>query len=173
MQDDAFDAVSKTRLTTAQGIRRFFRAGSHRYFLVIFLALALFTPAAGHALESISTGEPTPKPLLSWDKEAGKSYLIPALEIPTFILLLNGLDRLVYPDEIERGYKEYESTLSTTWEHLVHGRWGIDDDNFYMNQFLHPYQGLVFHGIATVERPELLGILRLCGCRQLSLGAGR
>ena len=71
---------------------RFFRAGSHRYFLVIFLVLALFTPAAGHALESISIGEPTPKPVLSWDTETGKSYLIPALEIPTFILLLNGLE---------------------------------------------------------------------------------
>jgi hypothetical protein len=148
MQDDAFSAVSKTRLTTAQGNRRFFRAGPHRYFLVIFLALALFTPAAGHALESISIGEPTLKPVLSWDRETGKSYLIPALEIPTFILLLNGLDRLIYSNEIEEGKKEYESTLSTTWDHLVHGRWGIDNDNFYMNQFLHPYQGLVFHGIA-------------------------
>ena len=142
MQDDAFSAVSKTRLTAARGIGRFFRTGPHRYFLVIFLALALFTPAAGHALESISIGEPIPKPLLSWDKEIGKSYLIPALEIPTFILLLNGLDRIIYSDEIERGDKEYESNLSTAWDHLVHGRWGIDDDNFYMNQFLIPTREL-------------------------------
>ncbi len=46
------------------------------------------------------------------------------------------------------GIKSTNRHLSTTWDHLVHGRWGIDDDNFYMNQFLHPYQGLVFHGIA-------------------------
>ncbi len=148
MQDDAFDAVSKIRLSTALALRRFFRVGSHRYFPVLFLLLALFVPAAGLAADSASIYEPTAKPLLSWDNEAGKSYLIPAIEIPTFILLLNGLDRLIYPDEIERGDKEYESTLSTTWDHLVHGRWGIDDDNYNMNQFLHPQQGLVFHGIA-------------------------
>ena len=147
MQDDVYYAVFKTRLT-AQGIGRFFRAGSHRYFLVIFLVVAIFTPAAGHALESISIGEPTSKPVLPRDREGDKSYLIPALEISTFILLLNGVDRLIYSDEIEEGEKEYNSTLSTTWEHLVDGRWGIDQDNFFMNQFLHPYQGLIFHGIA-------------------------
>jgi len=34
---------------------------------------------------------------LSWETGTGKSYLIPALEIPAFILLLNGYDRLAYP----------------------------------------------------------------------------
>ncbi|MBA4421978.1 MAG: DUF3943 domain-containing protein [Syntrophus sp. (in: bacteria)] len=149
MQDDVFYAVSKARLTVTTGLKGYLCAGPHRYILVIFLALALFAPDAGLAGESLSIGGPkTSKPILSWDTEAGKSYLIPALEIPTFIFLLNGLDRLVYFDEIEGGEKEYNSTLSTTWEHLVHGRWGIDQDNFFMNQFLHPYQGVIFHGIA-------------------------
>ena len=35
---------------------------------------------------------------LSWETGAGKSYLIPALEIPAFLLLLNGYDRLAYPN---------------------------------------------------------------------------
>ena len=38
---------------------------------------------------------------LSWETGTGKSYLIPALEIPAFILLLNGYDRLAYPNSVE------------------------------------------------------------------------
>ena len=148
MQDDVSTTVSKTRLTTAHGLKGFLRVGSRRCLTVICLIVAWFAPATGLAADSASVGEPASKPVLSWDNEAGKSYLIPALEIPTFILILNGLDRLIYPDEIEQGKKEYGSTPSTTWDHLAQGRWGIDDDNFHMNQFLHPYQGLVFHGIA-------------------------
>ena len=39
-----------------------------------------------------------PTPALNWDTGAGKSYLIPALEIPAFILALNGVARLAYPN---------------------------------------------------------------------------
>ena len=42
---------------------------------------------------------------LSWETGAGKSYLIPALEIPAFLLLLNGYDRLAYPNDREGGKK--------------------------------------------------------------------
>ena len=38
---------------------------------------------------------------LSWETGTGKSYLIPALEIPAFLLLLNGYDRLAYPNSVE------------------------------------------------------------------------
>ena len=43
---------------------------------------------------------------LSWETGAGKSYLIPALEIPAFLLLLNGYDRLAYPNSVERTGKK-------------------------------------------------------------------
>jgi hypothetical protein len=36
------------------------------------------------------------KRALSWETGAGKSHLIPALEIPAFLLLLNGYVRLAY-----------------------------------------------------------------------------
>jgi hypothetical protein len=40
-----------------------------------------------------------------WGSGLHKSYLIPALEIPGFIVFLNGFDRLVHGDETEGGKK--------------------------------------------------------------------
>jgi len=89
-----------------------------------------------------------PTSALSWETGAGKSYLIPALEIPAFLLLLNGYDRLAYPNAVEGGKKVYDTNLSTFWDHVVHGPWGVDTDAFAMNQFAHPYQGSMYHGFA-------------------------
>ena len=87
--------------------------------------------------------------ILSWGTGARKSYLIPALEIPAFLLLLNVYDRLAYPNSVEpSGDKTYNSNLSTFWDHLIHEPWGIDQDSFAMNQFGHPYQGSMYHGFA-------------------------
>jgi len=86
--------------------------------------------------------------VLNWETGEGKSYLIPALEIPAFLLLLNGYDRLAYPNDMEDGKKVYETTPSTFWDHLVHGPWGVDRDAFAMNQFNHPYQGSLYQGFA-------------------------
>jgi hypothetical protein len=85
---------------------------------------------------------------LSWETGAGKSYLVPALEIPAFLLLLNGFDRLAFPNDVEGGKKVYDTNLSTFWDHVVHGPWGVDQDAFAMNQFAHPYQGAMYHGFA-------------------------
>ena len=85
---------------------------------------------------------------LSWETGAGKSYLIPALEIPAFILILNRYDRLAYPNDTEGGKKIYDTSLSTFRDHVVHGPWGVDEDAFAMNQFAHPYQGSIYHGFA-------------------------
>jgi hypothetical protein len=88
-------------------------------------------------------------PAMSWETGAGKSYLIPALEIPAFLLLLNGYDRLAYPNAEEPdGKKTYDSNLSTFWDHVVHGPWGVDEDSFSVNQLYHPYQGSMYHGFA-------------------------
>ena len=83
-----------------------------------------------------------------WGTGAGKSYLIPALEIPSFLLLLNGYDRLAYPNAEEGGQKVYSSNLSTFRDHLLHGPWVVDQDAFSVNQFAHPYQGSMYHGFA-------------------------
>jgi hypothetical protein len=92
------------------------------------------------------TGE-TSKTLL-WDTGTGKSYLVPALEIPAFIILLNAFDRTVYANDVENGKKVYDTNLSTFWDHVVHGPWGVDTDSFAMNQFNHPYQGSMYYGFA-------------------------
>ena len=112
-------------------------------------SLSQITSDKGLAGEPITTGAPeAPKPVLSWETGAGKSYLVPALEIPGFILLLNGYDRFAYPNEVEGGEKVYDTNLSTFWDHAVHGPWGSDQDNFSTNQFKHPYQGSIYYGFA-------------------------
>jgi len=89
-----------------------------------------------------------PTPALNWDTGAGKSYLIPALEIPAFILALNGFSRLASPNEEQDGKKVYSVTLSSFWDHVVHGPWGFDKDAFNVNQLNHPYQGSMYYGFA-------------------------
>jgi hypothetical protein len=84
----------------------------------------------------------------SWETGANKSYLIPALEVPGFLLLLNGYDRLAYPNQTEDGKKVYSSTFSSTWEHLHRQNWVFDQDPFNVNQFAHPYQGATMYGLA-------------------------
>ncbi len=89
-----------------------------------------------------------PRPVLSWETGAGKSYFIPALEIPAFILALNGFNRLANGNQVEDGKKVYSTNFSTFWDHVAHGDWRYDKDSFHMNQFLHPYQGSIYHGLA-------------------------
>lgn len=89
-----------------------------------------------------------PGSAMSWETGVGKSYLIPALEIPTFLILLNVFDRFAYSDLEDNGVKVYDSTFSTFKDHLLHGPWGVDTDAFNINQFAHPYQGSMYHGFA-------------------------
>lgn len=84
----------------------------------------------------------------SWETGAGKSYLVPALEIPAFILALNGFDRLAFSGETEDGKKVFDTTPSTFWDHMVHGPWVFDKDAFDINQLGHPYQGSIYYGLA-------------------------
>ncbi len=89
-----------------------------------------------------------PSSAMSWETGVGKSYLIPAMEIPAFLFLLNGYDRLAYPNLTENGVKVYDTNLSTFRDHVVDGKWGVDTDAFGINQFAHPYQGSMYHGFA-------------------------
>ena len=80
--------------------------------------------------------------VLDWDTGGNKSYAIPAIEIPSFLVALNLYDRAVY------GKGVYGSTARTTWDHLRKESWEYDDDPFNVNQFSHPYLGATMHGIA-------------------------
>jgi len=89
-----------------------------------------------------------PETVHSWETGANKSYLIPALEIPGFLVLLNIYDRIAYPNQTQDGKKVYSSTFSSTWEHLHEQHWVFDQDPFNINQFAHPYQGATMYGLA-------------------------
>lgn len=70
-----------------------------------------------------------------------KSYILPAVQIVAMDagvnlgarLILDPATYRVTPDSIGRNLR---------------GPWVIDDDPFEINQFLHPYQGAMYHGIA-------------------------
>lgn len=88
------------------------------------------------------------KPSLIWGAGSGKSYLIPALEVPAYNLAQNGVARLANPNETVNGKKVYQTNLSTFWDNLTHGTWVIDNDDFTTNQLRHPYQGSIYQGLA-------------------------
>ena len=90
---------------------------------------------------AVPTSEATAKPVLSWETGAGKSYLIPALDIVGFDFLLNQFDRRVLDAEA------YGSNLSTI-RHNLSNRWVVDTDPFAVNQFGHPFQGTFYHQFA-------------------------
>lgn len=82
-----------------------------------------------------------PKPDLSAEIEARKSYVIPALEILGFDVLLNRFDNHFLPGN------DYDVNAST-WRRNLRNGWVTDKDPFKVNQLGHPYQGSMYHGFA-------------------------
>jgi len=149
-------------------------AGMFRWALFAgAIALSMLLPGEGFAAEPapadntvkgavtavdnllITTPPPPPNvriPVLGWGDGNGKSYSIPAWEILGFEALLNVYGRIVYPDLVDpqysNGKKVYSVTLETIKDHILHGPWGFDGDDFQVNQLQHPYQGSVYHGFA-------------------------
>jgi uncharacterized protein DUF3943 len=70
-----------------------------------------------------------------------KSYILPAVEIVAMDAAVNLGGRLV----LEPAH--FEVTPASIRRNL-RGPWVFDDDPFEINQFLHPYQGAMYHGIA-------------------------
>ncbi len=125
---------------------------SLRTLIKTLLVLALMTSGTAFAEDpKLDTKEqkvaPTafaddkPRPVLHWGEGAGKSYLIPALDITGFFLLLNQYDRHFIDSET------YGSDFSSFKENLT-GKWVYDSDPFSINQFMHPYAGSMYHGFA-------------------------
>ncbi|HVG02617.1 MAG TPA: DUF3943 domain-containing protein, partial [Nitrospira sp.] len=107
-------------------------------------------PNAGREPTPLRISEKSPSSLsedapfrLTWETRPGRSYLIPALEIPAYLFLLNLYDRhFTEPREL------YRTNWNTFRTHLTDSKWVIDDDQFSVNQFLHPYSGTVYYGLA-------------------------
>jgi hypothetical protein len=70
-----------------------------------------------------------------------KSYILPAVEIVAMDAAVNLGGRLLIDPA------DYEVTPASIRRNL-RGPWVVDDDPFEINQFLHPYQGAMYHGIA-------------------------
>lgn len=96
----------------------------------------------GHPLEH-STAIEGGAGALDWESGRNRSYLIPAAEILTYLFLLNQYDRhFTEPKEV------YRTTGTTIRQHLTDSKWVFDNDQFSVNQFLHPYSGSVYYGLA-------------------------
>jgi Domain of unknown function (DUF3943) len=81
--------------------------------------------------------------LLNWETGESRSYIIPSVEILGYLFLLNQYDRHVTePKDI------YRTTGTTFWQHLTDSKWVVDNDQFSVNQFLHPYGGSLYYGLA-------------------------
>src|SRR2546427_13076358 len=112
------------------------RAGVFRRALLTgAIALALATPRAGFA------EEPAASPVLSWETGEGKSYLIPALEVPAFLLGLHLFDRFLSDSN------DYDNDWHSIRKNLTSAT-VIDHDPFSTNQIGHPYQGSIYYGFA-------------------------
>jgi hypothetical protein len=96
--------------------------------------------------QAAAIGPPSPerpKQYLNWETGAGKSYVIPAVELIGYLLLLNQFDRhYVEPND------EYRTGTESFWKNLTDSKWVIDKDPFATNQFLHPYGGSIYYGLA-------------------------
>jgi hypothetical protein len=80
---------------------------------------------------------------LNWETGDGRSYLIPSAEILAYLFLLNQYDRhFTEPEDL------YRTNANTFWQHLTDSKWVVDNDQFSVNQFLHPYSGSIYYGLA-------------------------
>jgi hypothetical protein len=79
---------------------------------------------------------------LDWQTGENKSYLIPALEIPAFIVGLNLFNRAAFDDS-----QDYDTDADSIWRNLGTAP-EYDKDPFSINQIGHPYQGGMYHGFA-------------------------
>ena len=104
-------------------------------FLIAMLLIAtLAAPCVAHAQDQA-------RRVLNWETGDHRSYLVPALEVPAFILGLNVFNRLFLDsDEYDTDWDSIRKNLTATPE--------FDQDPFSVNQLGHPYQGGIYYGLA-------------------------
>jgi len=110
--------------------------------LAAAIALLLFVPHENLAQDVIVTPE-----FETGSDAPQKSYLIPAAEILGFDFALNRFNRRFIDRE----------SFNVTWTSIRRNfrcNWVVDNDEFATNQFLHPYQGSLYH---TAARSAGLG----------------
>jgi hypothetical protein len=84
---------------------------------------------------------PAPAPQADPGLEVRPSYVAPVIGIVSFDFLVNRYGkRSIDPSD-------YNVSASSVRRNLTHA-WVVDNDPFSINQFLHPYQGAMYHGFA-------------------------
>ena len=98
--------------------------------------------AAIPARAAAQTADPPPPvaPVIE-EVKARKNFLLPLVEIVVMDAGINLVGRQGPDGDF------YKVTRSSIRRNL-RSKWVIDDDPFEINQFLHPYQGAMYHGIA-------------------------
>jgi hypothetical protein len=120
--------------------------------LAVTSTFATACATAATTIGSASSPERSAQPEISAQPEAAnqvaetkpqeKNFVLPAIEIVAMDALVNLAGRQLYSDPAT-----FDVSLSSIKRNL-RGRWVIDDDPFQVNQFLHPYQGAMYHDIA-------------------------
>lgn len=107
--------------------------------LILSCSIVLAVPHA--ALPQQAAPESTPATPELAETTVPKNHFIPFFDIVAFDLLVN---RVGYAF-LDRG--TYDVNMSTIRRNL-HSPWVLDNDPFSINQFMHPYQGSMYHGFA-------------------------
>jgi hypothetical protein len=122
----------------APGLRPLAALGAYR-------STGLQIPASLAALKEEAPRElptaPASRPPQPYESAGRKSYLIPALEIVAFDVLLNLFDRAYF------GCCDYDVNGSSIKRNLRRN-WVTDNDPHEINQLGHPYQGSIYHNFA-------------------------
>src|SRR5438093_259510 len=110
---------------------------------LIILATPRMTLAQESATDKPAVVAAAPQERISPAPDSGarKDHAVPMFDIVVFDVLLNRYGRRV----IDRG--TYGVDASSIKRNL-HSAWVLDSDPFATNQFMHPYQGAMYHGFA-------------------------
>src|ERR1043165_9362063 len=115
--------------------------------------LVIANPQMGLAQQQNEIVEETAEPSIR------PNHLVPIVDIVAFDFLLNRygyrfLDRPTY------------DVTGAPIKKSVHSAWVVDNDPFDINQFMHPYQGAMYHMVRAIGGPQLLGGVGFHVCRQ-------
>jgi hypothetical protein len=106
-----------------------------RLAAALALALALTLPAATGAAEAQAAGVLPPElELPRPESRFERSYLVPALESAGFTVGMMAWNRFI-------GNARWANVTPSTVASNTYRAWGLDDDQYWVNQFGHPYQG--------------------------------
>jgi len=135
------------------------------------IAIILLLPAAGFAAEAVPADTPAKEAVAAVDnllittpplpqradagsvvgRGEGQELFDPAWDIlasrRSSTCTAGSSTRPGGPAVFERE-ESLQRDLETIKDHILHGPWGFDGDDFQVNQLQHPYQGSVYHGFA-------------------------